>query len=217
MRYLFLILFCILSIVSNAQKKNSFFTSFGFGPAGTFFATTYNEQPFPSRYPRYIYNKKFVGRAFFFAVGKEMNNHFSIQLRYSNQHFAKKINVIDTLPSSGVYFRYYGRIRHVNHLFELFADKEISVQKTSSLKFGLGLYYVSPTQGELEIYPNIIVFDERDKAKYNLEELGALGELAYEYKFQPKVSIGLKSQFYYTISAPGPESITLLPYIKINF
>jgi hypothetical protein len=214
MRYQLLVLCLAFSILSSAQQKQRFFTSFGFGPAGSFFATSYVERPFPSQYPAFYFNKNFIGRTFFVGLGKEMKKNYSLQLRYSNQQFLKKLDLVDTL-AGGFEFIYYGRIRHVNHLYELTLDKNVVKSSTTNLKLGLGVYYIQPIQGELSIFRDGVVYRERDMDEYNLEELGGLAEVAFEYKFQPRVNIGLKSQFYYTLTAPDPESITLVPYVKI--
>jgi hypothetical protein len=215
MRYC-LALCLLFSIACKAQEKNRFFTSFGFGPAGTFFATGYAERHFPSQYPAIYFNKNFIGRTFFISAGKEMKKNYSLQLRYSNQQFVKKLDIVDTL-SGGFLFIYYGRIRHVNHLYELVLDKDIVKKGKFNLNLGLGVYYVLPVQGELEIYRNVVVYEERDFQSSKLEELGGLTEIAFEYKFQPKVNIGIKSQLYVTLTAPDFESVTLVPYVKILF
>ncbi len=82
---------------------------------------------------------------------------------------------------------------------------------------GLGLYYLRVEQEEVEIYyPSYFANVENNYALGNLEEGGVFAEFSYEYKFQPRVNLGLRSQFYYTASAGTAESITLFPYIKIN-
>jgi hypothetical protein len=90
--------------------------------------------------------------------------------------------------------------------------------KNYILASGVGLYYLLPKQEEVEIfYPNYFANIERDQKNSNLNEGGIFIELAYEYKFQPKVNIGLKSQFYYTLTGGYAESVALFPYVKILF
>jgi hypothetical protein len=69
----------------------------------------------------------------------------------------------------------------------------------------------------VEIFPGFVGDVEPEYKDSHSEEGGAFIEFAYEYKFQPKVNIGVKTQFYYTITAAYAESITLFPYIKLNF
>ena len=95
-------------------------------------------------------------------------------------------------------------------------NKNIERKKNNFL-FGMGLYYLRPKQEEVVIYPNFVQNRERDFQTSKLEEGGAFIEFAYEYKFQPKVNLGLKSQFYHTITSGEAISVTLFPYIKISF
>jgi len=67
------------------------------------------------------------------------------------------------------------------------------------------------------LYNDALIFTERNKKHYGLEEAEVLFESGYEFKFQPKVHLGIKTQFYYTVSTSTAESITLVPYIHLLF
>ena len=86
-------------------------------------------------------------------------------------------------------------------------------KKNNQFVFGFGLFFIRPSQQEVEIYPNFYINRERRK----LDDLGAYAELGYEYRFQPKVNLGIKGQFFWIVSGSYPESAALLPYIKLNF
>jgi hypothetical protein len=90
--------------------------------------------------------------------------------------------------------------------------------KFTSPNSGLGVYYLRPKQEEISIYyPSFFENIERNYQNSRLEEGGVFIHFAYEYKFQSKVNLGIKTQFYYTLTAGYAESITLLPYVKIIF
>ena len=82
---------------------------------------------------------------------------------------------------------------------------------------GAGLYYLRPVQEEITIdyLANIILVEDRNYKNSYLEEAGALLDISYEYKFQPRVYVGIKSQFFFTISTGEAESLALFPFIKL--
>ena len=78
--------------------------------------------------------------------------------------------------------------------------------------------YLRPKQEEVEIYfPSYFGNIERSYKNNRLEEGGLYAEFDYKYKFQPKVNLGVKTQFYFTATTGYAESITFFPYIKILF
>lgn len=163
-----------------------------------------------------IYQKKnFVGNAQNAVIGYKLRNNWDIQFGINFQHFTRYIDTKDTL--SGVLLVNYGTIHHRDYMWYGSVHKSYH-RKKNALSGGIGIYYFRPKQHEIEImYPSYYSNIERDFQHNNLEEGGVFAEFAYEYDFQPKVKLGVKTQFYYTLSTGTPESVTLMPTIKILF
>lgn len=209
-----------MSCVSFAQNSpgKKFSLSLGYGLAGSFFVRSYEETlPFPSNNYRAFYKKKFIGNGQNLSLGYRLSKNYEIKGGINFQHFTRRVKARDTLASVFIYLdntiheRDYMTFASLNRVFE---------RKKHIFNTGLGLYYLRPQSetieygtGRPDFYANI----ENNFENSNEEEGGVFMELAYEYKFQPKVNIGLKTQFYYTLSTWSAESVTLFPYIKILF
>ncbi len=182
--------------------------------AGSFFVRSYQEFSPIQRYKTF-YKKNFIGVSQNAAIGVNLKRNWEVRFGINFQHFTRRIKSLDTLNNVQIDLSH--DIHHRDYMW--FGSLAKKLEKKSHLfAFGLGLYYLRPKQQEVEIfYPNYFGDVERDFKNSRLNEGGAFTELAYEYKFQPKVNIGVKTQFYYTISAGYSESITLFPYIKILF
>lgn len=205
----------LLAIIVNAQngKTGKFFITTGYGIAGSFFVRSYDEFAPVSNY-KVFEKKKFIGNAQNFSIGYKLKNNWYVQLGINFQHFTRHINSRDTLGN--VLLINDHTIHHRDYMWFGSFGKSFPVKKHLFIP-AFGIYYLRPKQQEVEIYPAYFANIERDYHNSRLEEGGAFIEFAYEYKFQPKVNLGIKSQFYYTISTGEPESVTLFPYIKINF
>ena len=214
--FLIFIFTSLISIAGNAQDSThgKFFITTGYGLAGSFFVRSYDEFIPTSNYK--IYQKKnFIGNAQNAAIGYKLRNNWDVRFGINFQHFTRHIDTRDTL--SGVLLINYGTIHHRDYMWYGSVHKSYH-RKKHALSGGMGLFYFRPKQQEIDIiqprfYSNI----ERDIHRGNLEEGGAFIEFAYEYDFQPKVKLGVKTQFYYTLSTGTPESVTLMPTIKILF
>ena len=220
------LIICVLCLIplskssfsqNNASNDKKFFLSAGYGLAGSFFVRSYQEgAPFPG----YIafFNKNFIGTAQNIAVGLTLNKNYEIKIGLNFQHFTRQISLTDTTNNVIIYVD--NTIHHRDYMWFASGDKSFSKEKYQ-LSCGLGIYYLRPKQEEVELFTGnnsaLLNYVERDYNNSRLEEGGIFIEIAYEYKFQPKVNLGIKSQFYYTISAGYAESITLIPYFKILF
>ena len=213
---IFLILFrnCFSQTTpEQGQPVNKFYIIAGYGVAGSFFVRSYDEfNPLPDN--AVFYKKNFIGVAQNIGVGINLKNNYQIQFGFNFQHFTRHINVEQTLGNVFIYLDH--TIHHRDYIWYGGLNKGIGTKK-HFISPGLGIYYLRPKQEEVEIYSRYFSNVERGFKKFNLEEGGVYAELAYEYKFQPRVNIGVKSQFYYTITAGYAESITLFPYVKILF
>lgn len=200
------------------KQKSKFFLSAGYGLAGSFFVRSYTESlPFPSSTYRNFSKKRFIGNSQDLNIGYRLNKKYDISAGINFQHFTRKVKATDTLASVVIYLdntiheRNYMYFINVHRIFE---------EKKHLFLTGIGIYYFRIQSESIEYGKGIPNFYSNYEANYQnskAEEAGAFVEFAYEYKFQPKVNIGLKTQFYYTISTATAESVTLFPYIKINF
>lgn len=195
------------------QKQDKFFISAGYGLAGSFFVRSYEEfNPIPGS--RVLYKKKFVGVSQNAAIGINFSKNWEARVGINFQHFKRRIASLDTI--NNIMVKFQQDIHHRDYMWYGSTAKKIDFKK-HLFSFGIGLYYLLPRQEEIDILPNFIGDVERDQKHYNLNEGGSFIEVGYEYKFQPKVNLGVKTQFYYTLTASIAESITLFPYVKINF
>lgn len=221
MKFFLTILIVVLSqSICVAQVKDEkalkIFLSAGYGGAGSFFVRSYDEAlPFPSLYYKAFFKKNFIGVGQELAIGVHLKKKIDVKFGFQYQRFSRHVQVNDTLPR-GVGLILDNKIHHVNSIWFASITKNY-IRRNRILSWGGGLYYIRPQQQEVEIFSNFIIDRERNQKNSRLNEAGAFTEIAYEYKFQPKVNIGIKSQFYYTISSDELESITLFPFIKLNF
>jgi len=210
---LLLVLAMSICFESRAQD-NHFFVSAGYGLAGSFFVRSYTEFS-PSPGAKTFFKKRFLGVSQDAAVGINLKKNWEIRAGINYQHFTRRIETIDTLRNSFIVSLNHD-IHHRNYMWFASTAKQL-MHKNHSLGLGLGLYYLLPKQEEVEITSAYFENFERDQKHNGLNELGTFAEFSYEYKFQPRVNIGVKTQFYYTITAAYAESVTLFPYVKILF
>jgi len=196
-------------------KPSRFFLSTGYGLGGSLFSTSYDEAtPSDSLGYSAFLNKKFIGAAQEIAVGVHLKRNVDIKLGYNRQRFTRHVHVEDTLRGVGLILDH--RIQDVDNNWFIGMDKNY-IKKSFQLFWGAGLYLLSSQQHTVEIYPAYLIDRENVmKGSYNAE-LGAYAEFDYEYKFQPKVNIGVKGQFFWIVSGSYPESVALFPFIELNF
>lgn len=194
-------------------KSSKIFLSTGFGAAGSFFVRDYAEAlPFPSSGYQAFFKKKFVGIAQEIAIGIHLKKNIDVKLGFNHQRFTRKVYVDDTLPR-GVGLLLDHRIQHADNMWFGGMAKNY-IREKSQFSWGAGIFFWSPQLHTVEIYTGYIIDREFNNG---IDELGAYAELAYEYKFQPKVNIGLKTQVWYIVSGSYFNSVALFPFIKLNF
>ncbi len=91
------------------------------------------------------------------------------------------------------------------------------IRKKRQVFWGVGLYYWTGQLQTIEVYTNYVIDKEYIMKGSYSGDLGAYAELGYEYQFQPKVNIGIKSQFFWIVSGSYPSSVALYPFVKLNF
>jgi len=196
-----------------SQEKNKLFLTAGYGIAASFFVRSYEEfDPAPGA--KVFYKKNFVGVAQNAGIGIYFGKTWEARVGINYQHFTRRVESFDNL--NNIEIKFQKEIHHRDYMWYANAAKKMDLQKLLFL-FGVGLYYLLPKQEEIEIEPSFVGDIERDQKHYNLNEGGSFIELGYEYKFQSKVNLGFKTQFYYTLSAGYAESLALYPYVKILF
>jgi hypothetical protein len=195
------------------QPVSRIFFSVGYGLSGSFFVRSYEEFA-PFQQYQLFQKKRFIGSAQNAAVGINFKKNWEARVGINYQHFTKWISAKDTL--NGVVFDLNHDIHHRDYMWYGIVDKKIN-HKNHFFVVGLGIYYLETKSQWVEVFPRYV----RDvefylKGSYN-GEAGVFTEIAYEYKFQPKVHLGIKSQFYFTATLGTAESITLFPYVVIKF
>lgn len=218
---IFLVILNTLYLTASPQKpekKDRFYITAGYGFSGSFFVRSYSESS-PIQSSKNFYKKNFIGEAKNFTVGLNLNRNYTLYLGINFQTFRKKIKFEDYAnPSTSINFDH--DIYHKDYMWLGGIGKKI-LNKKNVLIPSIGIFYSRSKQNEIDIYPiNGVYFVENVERNYKnsgLEEAGAFVDFSYEYTFQPKVNLGIKTQFYYNISSGTAESITLLPYIKVAF
>lgn len=215
-------LLCLIVFNSNIsaqdkeEKPSRFFLTAGAGAGGSFFVRDYDEAlPFPSSGYIAFFKKKFIGTAWEVAGGIHLNKNIDLKFGYNRQRFTRQVYISDTLSGDvGVLIDH--NIQHVDNSWMLGMSKNY-LRKKSQLSWGAALYYWTGRMHTVEVYGNYII--DRDMVWKGAKsgDLGAIAELGYEYQFQPKVNLGIKSQFFWIVSGSYPSSVTLFPFIKLNF
>lgn len=221
MKYLFTIL--IVTIVSQSictaqsedVKPSKIFLSAGYGAAGSFFVRSYDEAlPFPSSYYKAFFKKHFIGTGQELAIGIHLKKNIDLKFGYNRQRFTRQVYVNDTLSGVGLIIDH--KIQHVDNIWFGGISKNY-IRNKNQFSWGAGLFMVTPQQQTVEVFSNFIIDREFTAKNSRLNDGGAYAELAYEYKFQPKVNIGIKGQVWFILSGSYFNSIALFPFIKLNF
>ncbi len=63
----------------------------------------------------------------------------------------------------------------------------------------------------------ILILEQRTLKRNKLNELGSFARLSYQYELYEHVSIGLRSQVYFIITAPAISHVAITPTLAINF
>lgn len=218
--FCFLILLsCTYSFSQDMSKHSSKISlSLGYGFAGSFTVNDYVESlPFPAYNYGKFAKKNFLGNSQQINISFRLSKNYELNAGLQYQHFTRRVKATDTLSNVVVYLD--NTIHERNYIYSANLTR-VFERKKGLYSAGLGLYYIRPVSESIEFGTGIPNFFSNYEARYSnsrSEEGGTFIQLGYEYKFQPKVNIGVKTQFYYTISTASAESITLFPYIKLLF
>ena len=209
----------LITFSQHTQKKEptkpKFFLTAGYGLAGSFFVTGVSEFN-PSPQSKTFAKNNFIGNGQNIALGLRLKKGYQFNLGLTYQHFTRHIKTTEQYNNLQVYFDH--DIHHRDYIWYASVNKNLtSLAKKSQFNAGLGIYYIVALDQAIELYTGYVLdYEKVWKGSYN-GEAGVFAEFAYEYKFQPRVNLGIKTQFYYTATAAYAESVTLYPYIRILF
>lgn len=106
-------------------------------------------------------------------------------------------------------------------LYELSYERNLLHPKKHELWLGSGIvlqrlvdqYYTFSSDGT----NGVLILEQRTLKRNKLNELGSFVRFSYQYKLYEHVSIGLRSQFYFMITAPDVSHVAITPTLAINF
>jgi hypothetical protein len=197
-----------------AQKKSKFSFEVNYGLNGNFFVRSYQEQapPFPVTE---ISNKNFIGTVGGIELKYKVTKRASWGFGYAKSSNQKAINYTSNVNGVVLSIKDFD-IKHVNHFYQLFYEREI-IKKIPALKSQIGLFYLRPQQQEVSISRNGFLFEQRNFKNSYLEEGGIFLGLHYSKKIDTKFELGVKSRVYYLISTNSIEAVTFTPTLTYLF
>ncbi|MDP1973811.1 MAG: hypothetical protein Q8J87_12600, partial [Sediminibacterium sp.] len=175
MKYLIFLL-SLSPFVAIAQKKSKFSFEINYGLNGNFFVRSYQEQapPFPVTE---ISNKNFIGTVGGIELKYNVTKRASWGFGYAKSSNQKAINYTSNVNGVVLSINDFD-IKHVNHFYQLFYEREIT-KKLPALKSQIGLFYLRPQQQEVSISRNGFLFEQRNFKNSYLEEGGIFLGLHY--------------------------------------
>ena len=197
-----------------AQKKNKFSFEINYGLNGNFFVRSYEEQapPFPVTE---ISKKNFIGTVGGIELKYKVTKRASWGFGFAKSSNQKAINYTSNVNGVVLSIKDFD-IKHVNHFYQLFYEREI-IKKIPALKSQIGLFYLRPQQQEVSISRNGFLFEQRNFKNSYLEEGGIFLGLHYSKKIDTKFELGVKSRVYYLISTNSIEAVTFTPTLTYLF
>lgn len=197
-----------------AQKKNKFSFEINYGLNGNFFVRSYEEQapPFPVTE---ISKKNFIGTVGGIELKYKVTKRASWGFGFAKSSNQKAINYSSNVNGVVLSIKDFD-IKHVNHFYQLFYEREI-IKKIPALKSQIGLFYLRPQQQEVSISRNGFLFEQRNFKNSYLEEGGIFVGLHYSKKIDTKFELGVKSRVYYLISTNSIEAVTFTPTLTYLF
>ncbi|HPH36140.1 MAG: hypothetical protein KGZ59_00940 [Chitinophagaceae bacterium] len=197
-----------------AQKKNKFSFEINYGLNGNFFVRSYEEQapPFPVTE---ISKKNFIGTVGGIELKYKVTKRASWGFGFAKSSNQKAINYTSNVNGVVLSIKDFD-IKHVNHFYQLFYEREI-IKKIPALKSQIGLFYLRPQQQEVSISRNGFLFEQRNFKNSYLEEGGIFVGLHYSKKIDTKFELGVKSRVYYLISTNSIEAVTFTPTLTYLF
>lgn len=213
MKYLIFLL-SLSPFLAIAQKKNKFSFEINYGLNGNFFVRSYEEQapPFPVTE---ISKKNFIGTVGGIELKYKVTKRASWGFGFAKSSNQKAINYTSNVNGVVLSIKDFD-IKHVNHFYQLFYEREI-IKKIPALKSQIGLFYLRPQQQEVSISRNGFLFEQRNFKNSYLEEGGIFVGLHYSKKIDTKFELGVKSRVYYLISTNSIEAVTFTPTLTYLF
>ncbi|MFZ6025302.1 MAG: hypothetical protein ACOYVG_12700 [Bacteroidota bacterium] len=207
-------LLMITGILYAQQKRISIEANYGL--QRNFFVDDYNEAP-NSFSDINFYKKSVVGKIGGFEIKYRIGKRASLGFGYaasSNTRIISYSGVVNGVNIGIVDFS----IAHKNQFYQLGYEFGLGRRKSAFL-FETGLFYVRPSQQEVEIstFNRRLLFDERNFNNSRLEEGGAFIGISFRKKIDTRFYLGVRSRFYYLISTNSPEALTLTPVLSYNF
>ena len=122
-----------------AQKKNKFSFEINYGLNGNFFVRSYEEQapPFPVTE---ISKKNFIGTVGGIELKYKVTKRASWGFGFAKSSNQKAINYTSNVNGVVLSIKDFD-IKHVNHFYQLFYEREI-IKKIPALKSQIGLFYL---------------------------------------------------------------------------
>ncbi len=200
-------------------KLGKWSVSVGYGIAGSFFVRSYDESAVTPG-DVYFYKKKFMGEAKSMGLRYRLSKGYSLSLDYTAQRFSGRVNYTGKIGPVTIFVD--RRIYHVDNIYSILVGKQVytsAQQGLATLEGALGVYYIRSRQNELKFVPAFATYEDEERNYNNshLEEAGACMELNYEWAFQPRMILGIKGRFLFTLSTMAAESIILQPSLTYKF
>lgn len=210
-KYLYLA-FCISLLTSKLyaqDKQKRIFFQGSNGIAGTIFGRTYPET-LPETvlgYKAYV-NMRFLGTAQDYSLGFHVNKKVDLSVGYNRQRFTRWVKAEGR--TGGVKFLVRKKIQQVENSIYAGASRKYQ-NGNNTFSWGGGAGYIISQMQRVEIYPGAYLDEE-----YNARDLIAFAEMGYAYRFQKKVDIGIKGQVWWILSGSYFNSVSLMPYVRLD-
>lgn len=212
--FLFSSVFCFISFFSYSQNKWSADIGIGGVRALDFVKQipeeTYGYVPYnPIGYQ--------IGGGISFTKDEKHRFRFSYSRR---KHFYYLTDDIVLSQNSAIILDEYKiPFQWITRLYELSYERNLLNKAKHEFWLGSGIllerlvdqyYTFDATNG-------ILILEQRTLKRNKLNELGSFIRFSYQYNIYEHVSIGLRSQFYFIITAPDVSHVAITPTLAINF
>jgi hypothetical protein len=212
-----LIFFIILSFsnfLTFSQDLGKFSLSANFGLNGNFFVRSYDELGGPTGVTSFL-KKDFVGKAGGIETIYHLNKRSDLSLGYTHSENKSVVSYSENFNYVQLLIKDF-TIRHLENIFH-FSYKRVLFKKIAGLRGEIGIFYSRTIQQEIDILPNVIVFQERKFSNANFNEGGAFIGLQYAKKIDTHFELGIQSRLFYEISSDILAQITLTPTLAYHF
>lgn len=213
-KLLFFSIFLISTFTAYCQDLGKFSLSANFGLNGNFFVRSYDELDGPTGVTSFL-KKDFIGKAGGIELIYHLNNRSELLLGYTHSENKRVVTYSENFGNVQLLINDF-TIRHLENIFH-FSYKRVLFKKIINLKGELGIFYSRTIQQEIDIYPNVIVFQERKFSNANFNEGGAFIGLQYSKLIDKHFELGIQSRLFYEISSDILAQITFTPTLTYHF